>query len=97
MLLGRLRDRDTFFLDTAEDVRLYLGRDLVLFFTHTTLGLIFGNYTSTKCLNFGVRVTEVVVSLFQTDGTVQAFPIDGVNEEFGIIHIEVSEEEGLIY
>jgi len=40
---------------------------------------------------------EVVVSLFQTDGTVQAFPIDGVNEEFGIIHIEVSEEEGLIY
>lgn len=40
---------------------------------------------------------EVVVSLFQTDGRVQAFPIDGVNEEAGVVHIEVSEEEGIIY
>ena len=40
---------------------------------------------------------DVVVSLFRTDDTVQTFDIDGVDEAFGIVHIETSEKEGLIY
>jgi hypothetical protein len=40
---------------------------------------------------------EVVISLFKADGTVQAFPIDGVDEAYGIIHLEASEEEGMTY
>ncbi|MDH3599263.1 MAG: hypothetical protein OEU26_06435 [Candidatus Tectomicrobia bacterium] len=40
---------------------------------------------------------EVIVSLFKRDGTVQAFGIDGVDAAFGIVHIEISEEEGLTY
>jgi len=40
---------------------------------------------------------EVLVSLFKADGTILALPIDGVDEDAGIVHIEVSEEEGLIY
>jgi hypothetical protein len=40
---------------------------------------------------------EILVSLFMSDGTVKAFPIDGVDEEYGIIHIEVSEESGMTY
>jgi hypothetical protein len=40
---------------------------------------------------------EVLVSLFRADGTILALPIDGVDEDAGIVHIEVSEEEGLTY
>jgi hypothetical protein len=40
---------------------------------------------------------EVLASLFKVDGTVQAFAIDDVTEEFGIIHIELSEEAGMTY
>ena len=40
---------------------------------------------------------EVFVSLFRADGTILALPIDGVDEDAGIVHIETSEEEGLIY
>lgn len=40
---------------------------------------------------------EVVISLFKSDGTVQAFPIDGVDEAYGIVHLEASEEEGMTY
>jgi hypothetical protein len=40
---------------------------------------------------------EILVSLFMSDGTVQAFPIDGIDEDYGIVHIEVSEESGIIY
>lgn len=40
---------------------------------------------------------EVLVSLFRSDGTIMALPIDGVDEDAGIVHIEISEEEGLIY
>jgi hypothetical protein len=32
-----------------------------------------------------------------SDGTVKAFPIDGVDEDYGIVHIEVSEESGMTY
>ncbi len=40
---------------------------------------------------------EILVSLFMRDGTVKAFHIDGVDEDYGIIHIEVSEEAGMTY
>ena len=40
---------------------------------------------------------EVLASLFKVDGTVQAFAIDDVTEEFGVIHIELSEEAGMTY
>jgi hypothetical protein len=40
---------------------------------------------------------EILVSLFMSDGTVKAFRIDGVDEDYGIVHIEVSEEMGIIY
>jgi hypothetical protein len=40
---------------------------------------------------------EIVVSLFMSDGTVKAFCIDGIDEDYGIIHIEVSEEAGMTY
>jgi len=40
---------------------------------------------------------EVLVSLFMSDGRVRAFHIDGIDEDYGIIHIEVSEESGIIY
>ena len=40
---------------------------------------------------------EVIISLFRTDGTVQALPIDGVDEERGIVSLETSEEEGLTH
>ena len=40
---------------------------------------------------------EVLVSLFRANGTEQTFQIDGVDEISGIIYIEMSEEEGLIY
>jgi hypothetical protein len=40
---------------------------------------------------------EVVVSLFRTDGIILALPIDGVDEDAGIVHIDVSEEAGIIY
>jgi hypothetical protein len=40
---------------------------------------------------------EVLASLFKVDGTVQAFMIDDITEEFGIIHIELSEEAGITY
>jgi len=40
---------------------------------------------------------EVVVSLFMADGTIVAFPLDGVDEEYGVVHIEVSEDTGIIY
>jgi hypothetical protein len=40
---------------------------------------------------------EIVVSLFISDGTVRAFQIDGVDEDYGIIHIEVSEDTGITY
>ena len=40
---------------------------------------------------------EVVISLFKSDGMVQALPIDGINEDFGIVHLETSEQEGVIY
>jgi hypothetical protein len=40
---------------------------------------------------------EVVVSFFRSDGTILALPIDGVDEDAGMVHIEISEEEGLIY
>jgi hypothetical protein len=40
---------------------------------------------------------EILVSLFMSDGTVKAFPIDGVDEDYGIVHIEVSEESGMTY
>lgn len=40
---------------------------------------------------------EIVVSVFMSDGTVRAFHIDGVDEDYGIIHIEVSEDAGITY
>ena len=40
---------------------------------------------------------EVIVSLFRSDGMVQALPLDGVTEAFGIVHLETSEEEGMTY
>jgi hypothetical protein len=40
---------------------------------------------------------EILVSLFMSDGTVKAVPIDGIDEDYGIIHIEVSEESGITY
>ena len=40
---------------------------------------------------------EVVISLFKSDGTVLALPIDGVDEVSGIVHLETSEEEGIRY
>ena len=40
---------------------------------------------------------EVVISLFKADGTVQAFPVDGVDEDYGIVHLETSEEKGMTY
>jgi hypothetical protein len=40
---------------------------------------------------------EVVISLFKSDGTVQALPIDGVDEAYGLVHLETSEEEGMTY
>ena len=40
---------------------------------------------------------EVVISFFKADGTVQAFPIDGVDEDYGIVHLETSEEKGMTY
>jgi hypothetical protein len=40
---------------------------------------------------------EIVVSMFMNDGTVRAFHIDGVDEDYGIIHIEVSEDAGITY
>ena len=40
---------------------------------------------------------EVLVTLFRADGTIVAFPIDGVDEDAGIVHIETSEAEGIIY
>ncbi|ETW98119.1 MAG: hypothetical protein ETSY1_20085 [Candidatus Entotheonella factor] len=40
---------------------------------------------------------EILVSLFMSDGTVRAFTIDGIDEDYGIIHIEVSEEAGMTY
>ena len=40
---------------------------------------------------------KVVISLFKTDGTVQALPIDGVDEIAGIVHLETSEEEEFIH
>jgi len=40
---------------------------------------------------------EILVSLFMSDGSVRAFPIDGIDEDYGIIHIEVSEESGITY
>jgi hypothetical protein len=40
---------------------------------------------------------EVLMSLFRTDGTILALLIDGIDEDAGIVHIEVSEEAGIIY
>lgn len=40
---------------------------------------------------------EILASLFKVDGTVRAFAIDDVTEEFGVIHIEISEETGMTY
>ncbi len=40
---------------------------------------------------------DVVVSLFKANGMVQAFEIDGVDADSGLLHIEISEEEGLTY
>ncbi len=40
---------------------------------------------------------EILVSLFMSDGTVKAFHIDGIDEDYGIIHIEVSEDAGITY
>ena len=40
---------------------------------------------------------EVVISLFKSDGTIQALPIDGVDEAYGFVHLETSEEEGMTY
>ena len=41
--------------------------------------------------------SEVVVSLFKANGMIQAFEIDGITETGGLLHIEVSEEEGFTY
>jgi hypothetical protein len=40
---------------------------------------------------------EILASLFKVDGTVRAFAIDDVTEEFGVIHIEISEAAGMTY
>ena len=40
---------------------------------------------------------EVMISLFKSDGVIQALHIDGVDEVAGVVHLETSEEEGLIY
>ena len=40
---------------------------------------------------------EVVISLFKSNGMVHALPIADINEDFGIVHLETSEEEGVIY
>ena len=40
---------------------------------------------------------DVMMSLFRTNGIILALPIDGVDEDAGIVHIEVSEAEGIIY
>ena len=40
---------------------------------------------------------EVVISLFRSNGMVEALPIAGIDEDFGIVHLETSEEEGVIY
>jgi hypothetical protein len=40
---------------------------------------------------------EVVISLFKSNGTVQALPIDGVDEAYGLVHLDTSEEEGITY
>lgn len=41
--------------------------------------------------------SEVVVSIFKTNGAIQAFDIDGVDNDSGLVHIEISEAEGLTY
>ena len=40
---------------------------------------------------------DVVISLFKSDGTVQALSIDGVEDAYGVIHLDTSEEEGITY
>ncbi len=41
--------------------------------------------------------SEVIISLFKADGTVQAFEIDGIDADFGLVHIDISEDEGITY
>jgi len=40
---------------------------------------------------------DVMVSLFRADGTTCALLIDGVDEDAGVVHIDTSEAEGIIY
>ena len=37
---------------------------------------------------------DVMVSLFRADGTILALPIDGVDEDAGVVHIETAKQKG---